>query len=176
MNSMTNDEVMANGQENRLTPSPEDIRKRFDTLVHLYEEHFLLGLEAQYRERFFLSKELLHCAVNAYFDDIYKYKMYAGSKYADRHKQAAYTMLWITRFHPIQIKPDAEVDTVVLTVNEAFALYAGFMFLDPIVISKLTKRFYCHLIYTLTYRNLNGKGLATLIYLLETGASKGVQF
>lgn len=153
-----------------------DIQKRFDTLVKLYEEQFLEGLDSKYHESFFLSKELLHCAVNAYFDDIYKYKMYAGSEYADRHKQAAYTMLWITRFHPIQILPNAKVDTTVLTINEAFALYAGFMFLDPIVLSKLQKPFYKHLIYTLTYRNLSGKGLATLIYLMETGATNGVQF
>jgi len=153
-----------------------DIKKRFDTLVKLYEEQFLLGLDEKYRKSLFLSKELLHCAVNAYFDDIYKYKAYAGSEYADRHKQAAYTMLWITRFHPIQIIPQAEVDTTVLTINEAFALYAGFMFLDPIVLKKLQKPFYRHLIYTLTYRNLTGKGLATLIYLMETGATKGVEF
>lgn len=153
-----------------------DIQKRFDTLVKLYQEQFLVGLDSKYHESFFLSKELLHCAVNAYFDDIYKYKMYAGSKYADRHKQAAYTMLWITRFHPIQILPEAKVDTTVLTINEAFALYAGFMFLDPVVLSKLQKSFYKHLIYTLTYRSLSGKGLATLIYLMETGAASGVQF
>lgn len=153
-----------------------DIQKRFDTLVKLYEEQFILGLDEKYRKSLFLSKELLHCAVNAYFDDIYKYKAYAGSEYADRHKQAAYTMLWITRFHPIQIIPQAEVDTTVLTINEAFALYAGFMFLDPIVLKKLQKPFYRHLIYTLTYRNLTGKGLATLIYLMETGATKGVEF
>jgi len=153
-----------------------DIRKRFDTLVRLYEEQFLIGLDEKYRDCFYLSHELLHCAVNAYFDDIYKYKAYAGSEFADRHKQAAYTMLWITRFHPIQILPQAKVDTTVLTINEAFALYAGFMFLDPVTLSNLKKPFYKHLIYTLTYRHLTGKGLATLIYLMETGASKGVEF
>lgn len=159
-----------------IEPNPEDIEKRFDTLVRLYEDQFLEGLAPKYREAIYLSKELLHCAINAYFDDVYKYKAYAGSEYADRHKQAAYTMIWVTRFHPIQILPQAKTDTTLLTINEAFALYAGFMFLDPIVITKLQKSFYRHLIYTLTYRNLTGKGLATLIYLLETGATKGVQF
>ena len=168
-NKMTDNEM-------KIEVNAVDIQKRFDTLVKLYEEQFLLGLDERYQGRFYLSKELLHCAVNAYFDDIYKYKVYAGSKFADRHKQAAYTMLWISRFHPIQILPDSKVDTTVLTINEAFALYAGFMFLDPIVLSKLQKPFYKHLIYTLTYRNLTGKGLATLIYLMETGAQKGIQF
>jgi len=162
--------------EKRIEANSADIQKRFDTLVRLYEEQFLIGLDKKYRNCFYLSKELLHCAVNAYFDDIYKYKAYAGSEYADRHKQAAYTMLWITRFHPIQILPEAKVDTTVLTINEAFALYAGFMFLDPLVLTKLQKPFYQHLIYTLTYRNLSGKGLSTLVYLMEKGAVEGVQY
>lgn len=159
-----------------IEPNPEDIEKRFNTLVSLYEKQFLEGLSQKYRDSIYLSKELLHCAVAAYFDDIYKYKAYAGSEYADRHKQAAYTMIWITRFHPIQILPTAKADTTILTINEAFALYAGFMFLNPVVLTKLQKSFYQHLIYTLTYRNLSCKGLATLIYLLETGAEKGVMF
>lgn len=162
--------------EELIKPSQVDIQKRYETLVKLYEEQFLIGLDEKYRESLYLSKELLHCAVNAYFDDIFKYKAYAGSEYADRHKQAAYTMLWVTRFHPIQILPGAKVDTTLLTINEAFALYAGFMFLDPVVLKKLRKPFYRHLIYTLTYRNLTGKGLATLIYLMETGATNGVDF
>lgn len=163
-------------KEVKIEANAVDIQKRFETLVKLYEEQFLVGLDSKYQGCFYLSKELLHCAVNAYFDDIFKYKAYAGSKYADRHKQAAYTMLWITRFHPIQILPHIKVDTTVLTINESFALFAGFMFLDPIILSKLQKPFYKHLIYTLTYRSLTGKGLATLIYLMETGALKGVQF
>lgn len=159
-----------------IEPNPEDIEKRFNTMVRLYEDQFLEGLAPKYHNSVYLSKELLHCAVNAYFDDIYKYKAYAGSEFADRHKQAAYTMIWITRFHPIQILPQAKIDSTILTINEAFALYAGFMFLDPVVLTKLQKSFFRHLIYTLTYRNLSGKGLATLIYLLETGAIRGVQF
>jgi len=164
------------GGEVLINPEEKDIKKRFETLVKLYEEQFCLGIEEKHRDSFFLSKELLHCAVTAYFDDIYKYKAYAGSKYADRHKQAAYTIIWISRFHPIQIKPEAKISTTVLTINEAFALYAGFMFLDPAVISKLQGSFYQHLIYTLVYRELPAKGWATLIYLMETGAMKGVQF
>lgn len=167
---------MEKGEVNMIGVNPKDIQKRFETLVKLYEDQFLVGLDQRYKESFFLSKELLHCAVNAYFDDIYKYKAYAGSKYADRHKQAAYTMIWITRFHPIQILPQTSVDTTVLTINESFALFAGFMFLDPKVLTKLSKNFYNHLLYTLTYRNLSCKGMATLIYLMEKGAAKGIQF
>lgn len=166
---------MVSGEE-LIKPDEKNIKKRFDTLVKLYEEQFCVGIEQKFRDGIYLSKELLHCAVNAYFDDIYKYKAYAGSSYADRHKQAAYTIIWISRFRPIQIKPEAKVTSKLLTINEAFALYAGFMFLDPRVISKLQESFYRHLIYTLVYRELPAKGWATLIYLMETGAMNGVQF
>ena len=159
-----------------IKPDEEAIKKRFNTFVKLYEEQFCVGIEEKYRNDIYLSKELLHCAVNAYFDDIFKYKAYAGSRYADRHKQAAYTIIWISRFHPIQIKPEVKVSPKLLTINEAFALYAGFMFLDPKVISKLKEPFYRHLIYTIVYRELPAKGWATLIYLMETGAMKDVQF
>lgn len=164
------------GGEELIKPSEENIRKRFDTLVKLYEEQFCLGIEEKYQKDIYLSKELLHCAVTAYFDDIYKYKAYSGAIYADRHKQAAYTIIWISRFHPIQIKQEAKVSTKLLTINETFALFAGFMFLDPVVISKLNEPFYRHLIYTLVYRELPAKGWATLIYLMETGAKQGVRF
>lgn len=154
----------------------EAIRKRYETLVTLYEGQFLIGLEDKYRKHLFLSKELLHCAVNAYFDDIYKYKAYAGSEFADNHKQAAYTMLWLSKFKPIQIKEEAKIDTVYLTINEAFAIYSGLMFLNPTVMKGMTKSFYKHLVYTLVYRNIDGRGLASLLYVMETAAKKGVSF
>ena len=114
--------------------------------------------------------------VNAYFDDIAKYKAYAGSEFADRHKQGAFTMIWISRFKPIQLKESAEADTTFLTINEAFAIYAGLMFLAPDVIKGMTEGFYNHLVYTLTYRTMEGRGLATLLYLMEKAALNGVKF
>lgn len=154
----------------------EAIRKRYETLVNLYTEEFSTGLGEKYSEHLYLSKELLHCAVNAYFDDIAKYKAYAGSEFADRHKQGAFTMIWISRFKPIQLKESAEADTTFLTINEAFAIYAGLMFLAPDVIKGMTEGFYNHLIYTLTYRTMEGRGLATLLYLMEKAALNGVKF
>lgn len=154
----------------------EAIRKRYETLVNLYTEEFSTGLGEKYSEHLYLSKELLHCAVNAYFDDIAKYKAYAGSEFADRHKQGAFTMIWISRFKPIQLKESAEADTTFLTINEAFAIYAGLMFLAPDVIKGMTEGFYNHLVYTLTYRTMEGRGLATLLYLMEKAALNGVKF
>ena len=159
-----------------IAPDPKAVRKRYETLLALYNEQFIEGLSEGRKDFLYLSKELLHCAVNAYFDDICKYKAYAGSEFADRHKQAAFTMIWLSRFKPIQIKEGAKIDTPYLTINESFAIFAGLMFLDPSITKSLTQKFYKHLVYTLTYRNLEGRGLASLLYLMETAAKKGVQF
>ncbi len=152
------------------------IRKRYDTLTNLFFNEFSIGIGDEYSKHIFLSKELLHCAVNAYFDDIHRYKSYAGSQFADRHKQAALTMIWLSRFKPIQLKDVANVDTVYLTINQAYAIYAGFMFLDPVVMNGMTQKFYKHLIYMLTYRHTDGKSLATILYLMEMAAAKGSKF
>lgn len=160
----------------RLETNPEAIRTRFETLLSLFNKEFLTGLDDKYAKSIFLSEELLHCAVNAYFDDICKYKNYAGSLYADKHKQAAFTMLWISRYKPIQLKPNSAVDTVLLTINESFAIISGLMFLDPSVTDCMSRNFYKHLVYTLMYRDLGGKGLATMLYLMETAAINKVKF
>lgn len=154
----------------------EAVRKRYETLLNLYINEFTTGLGKEYTEFIYLSKELLHCAINAYFDDICKYKAYAGSEFADRHKQAAYTMIWISRFKPIQIMEGAKINTTFLTVNEAFAIFAGLMFLKPSVINGMTESFYNHLIYTLTYRETGGRSLATILYLMEKASENGVKY
>lgn len=160
----------------KIEPDPKLVCKRYETLLSLYNEYFINGLNDERADYLYLSKELLHCAVNAYFDDIYKYKAYAGSQFADRHKQSAYTMMWISRFKPIQLKEGAKIDTSYLTINESFAIFAGLMFLDPSITKYITKSFYKHLVYTLTYRNLEGRGLASLLYLMETAAKNRVKF
>lgn len=154
----------------------EAVRKRYETLLNLYINEFTVGLGKEYTEFLYLSKELLHCAINAYFDDICKYKAYAGSEFADRHKQAAYTMIWISRFKPIQIIEGAKINTTFLTVNEAFAIFAGLMFLNPSVMKGMTESFFKHLVYTLTYRETGGRALATILYLIEKASENGIKY
>lgn len=152
------------------------VRKRYETLMNLFIKEFCTGIGKEYSERLFLSRELLHCAVNAYFDDICKYKAYAGSEFADRHKQAAYTMIWISRFKPIQIVEGSNINTTFITINEAFAIFAGLMFLKPSVMNGMTESFYNHLIYSLMYRETGGRALATILYLMEKASENGVKF
>lgn len=153
--------------EPKIQVDPQSLRNRFEMITTLFQKEFLAGLDVRYREQIYLNKELLHCAVKAYFDDIERYKAYAGSEFADSHKQAAYTIKWINRFKPIQIKENAEMDATLLTINATFALVVGFGFLDKSVAEKIGERFFRHLVYTLTYRSVTGKNLATLMYTLE---------
>ncbi len=143
-----------------------NIKKRFDMLSELYGV-FLEGLGETLRDTIYLNKELLHCAVAAYFDDIEKYKAYAGSRYANKHKQAAFTIKWVSRFKPIQIKESATMNHQLITINASFALFCGFSFLTPEIADCLTQDFYDKLIYNLTYRNILGKEWSMIIELME---------
>ena len=155
-----------NGKDT-IKANPEDVLKRFNLLMELFRTKFLLKLADKYKGSIYINPELLHCAVKAYYDDIERYKAYAGSEHEDRHKEAAYTIKWINRFRPIQIKEGVEADSVLVTINQSFAIYVGFVFLDPSVMAGVTKKFFDHLVYMLTYRPLTGKMLATLIYSVE---------
>lgn len=150
----------------------EQLKGRFETIISIYEDEFLPGIKESSRTQIHLNKELLHCAVKAYFDDIERYKIYAGSEFADCHKQAAYTIKWINRFKPIQIKENAKVDTALLTINATFALTVGFTFLDKSVLDNMSEKFFRHMVYTLTYRNCTGKSLATLMYAIECSSMR----
>ncbi|MDO5525401.1 MAG: hypothetical protein Q4F85_04925 [Prevotella sp.] len=163
-------------KHNRQETPEESIKNRYSTFVRIYNDIFLKGLGEKYSNHLYLSKELLHCAVTAYFDDIQKFKNYAGSTYADCHKQAAYTMLWITRFKPIQLRETAKADTTFLTINEIFAVFVGLTFLNDSVNKYMSKTFYKHLIYTLVYRNIDAKGLASLLYVMERASQGGCAF
>ena len=165
---------MAEGKNSVIQVNPQTLKDRFEMLETLFREIFVSGLKESYQEAIYLNKELLHCAVKAYFDDIERYKAYAGSDFADHHKQAAYTIKWINRFRPIQIRENVKMDTTLLTINSTFALAAGFSFLDKSVAEKISDRFFRHLVYVLTYRNYSGKGLATLMYTIEC-ATMGVR-
>ena len=156
-----------NSERTTIQVNPKRVKERFEMLQELFHDKFLPGLIENYRENIYLCPELLHCAVKAYFDDKERYKAYAGSEFADRHKQAAYTIKWINKFRPIQLKEGVEVDAALVTMNQKFAIYAGFVFLDPSVLTGISQDFFQHLVYTLTYRPFTGKMLATLAYTIE---------
>lgn len=148
------------------------IEQRTSTIKQLYDI-FIVQYDNEVRKSVYLNWTLLYSAVYSYYDDIYRFKDYSCSKWADNHKQAGYMVKWIIKFKPIQINSNSvRVTTLVLTLNAAFALFVGGVFLERGVLNNISPKFYSHLIYSLTYRNLSGKQLASLFYVLEA-AVKG---
>jgi hypothetical protein len=149
--------------------------KRFDTLVAGYEKFCEYQLSPQTREIICLNRAILSGVVRSYFDDIERFKEYTGSVRADRHKQAAYTIKWIAKLKPIQIKIDEEGDKVyetaskeLLEVNARFAVYVGIvLFLDERIIPLTSKMVLEHLVYAAMFRDISGHQLAFSMYLME---------
>ena len=136
----------------------------------------------------YLNKNLLHCVVQSYYDDIHRYKDYSGSKWANNHKQAAFTIKWIVRFKPVQIKEKFDNDKLndkIVDINSTFALVCAFSFLDRNIIDLIFKEkreidnfkekqkqsFYDRLLYILRFRPFTGKQLISIFEALELNAN-----
>ncbi|MDR3189520.1 MAG: hypothetical protein LBT94_10170 [Prevotellaceae bacterium] len=149
--------------------------ERFDTLVKGYKKFCSCQLFPQTQEVVCLNRAILSGVVRSYFDDIDRFKDYTGSEHADKHKQAAYTIKWIAKLKPIQIKIDTEDDAVyekkpqeLLKINALFAIYVGIvLFLDERIFPLMSQTVLNHLIYTAMFRDISGRQLALTLYLME---------
>lgn len=173
---MTEDEIKAkeeslNDDKKKIQKEEREIKKsqielRVNTLKKLYDS-LMQKYDQKTKSAVYLNEVLLYAAVSSYYDDIYRFKDFSCSKWADNHKQAGYTIKWIAKFRPIQILPGVEVNKSIFIINSVFALFVGFSFLDTKVADSISKHFYDHLIYLTLYRNLSGKHLASEFYILE---------
>ena len=162
---------------------------REDLLMHQFY-NFINQQNEIVQKAVYLNKGLLHFVVRSYFDDIYRYKDYSGTKLANHHKQAAYTIKWIVRFKPIQIREEFEngesLNNIIIDINLIFALVCGFSYLDAKCIDLIIKEkkeidkngsgnvgqsFYDKLLYTLRYRPFTGKQLISIFEALELNAT-----
>jgi len=141
-------------------------KNRFDTLLEAYNQ-LIHSYPEEFQTSIYINKSFLACAVRSYFDDIERFKQYSKSVFADNHKQAAYTIKWITRFRPIQISQDVPTTYELLVINSLYAIFAGFIFLGEGFFSKISPKLLDNLVYTTQYRNVSGKQLATSLYVLE---------
>lgn len=174
--TMTEDEIKQeeeslNKDKKRIQTAEREIKKnqielRVNTLKKLYAS-LMLKYNQDVRSAVYLNEVLLYAAVSSYYDDIYRFKDFSCSKWADNHKQAGYTVKWIAKFRPIQILPGKDISKTIFTINSIFALFAGFSFLDTKVADSISQHFYNHLVYLTLYRNLSGKHLASEFYVLE---------
>jgi hypothetical protein len=145
---------------------------RINTLESLYNS--FMNKYSNIKDVVHINKYLLYAIVKSYYYDIHRFKDFSCSTWADNHKQAAYTVKWISKFRPIQIIIDEKeienrkIEKDLFLINSFFALFAGFSFLgNANIISSISTRFYTHLIYLTLYRNISGKQLSSLFYLIE---------
>jgi hypothetical protein len=89
-----------------------------------------------------------------------------GIDFADRHKRASFTTLWIVRAHPIQLHTDANMTEAMLVINEIFAVHAGMAHLN-LTPKDISPAYLRNLLYILHFRPSSGELLASMFYLLE---------
>jgi len=153
----------------------DSIKKQFDKFI---------ARKPNLKDAVYLNQGLLLFAVKSYYDDIHRYKDYCGSTWANSHKQTAYTIKWIAKFKPIQIKQEFDNvqsldDEILLDINLIFALICGFSFLDKKIIKLISndkkqngeQSFYNKLLYNLRYRYYTGKQLISVFEALEINAN-----
>ncbi|GAB6010600.1 hypothetical protein [Viscerimonas tarda] len=151
---------------------------RYDTFIEAYKEFIsspLIPVSDEIKAAVCLNRSLLLGVVHSYFDDIERFKEYTGAVCADQHKQAAYTIKWIVKFKPIQIKIDDDSVDIYKTmsdgliqINSFFAIYVGFtLFLDKRLFSLMSKDFFTHIVYDTLFRQVSGKQLSTVLFLME---------
>lgn len=134
---------------------------RLKTLWTYYNLHF----EQKYTG-IHLAPKLLRHAVESCFLDLRRMKSFHGIDFADAHKRAAFSMLWITNVRPIQLATNVNMTESHLLINEIFAIHVGLNHLS-ISIGDLSAKYLRNLIYILHFRNPTPEILASAMYTLE---------
>lgn len=139
----------------------EKWQRRFHSLKTIYELKF-----SPLWPHTFLDQHILLHAIQSHFCDLQHAKNFHDTKLADQHKVAAFTIKWLVKLRPIQLKPDTKPVKVDLLANEMFALTAGMIFLksDARLISDHLLR---SLLYTLHNRPFDAEVMSALMYTIE---------
>jgi hypothetical protein len=159
------------------------VKLRNDTIQKQFNK--FIEKRTDLRNFVYLNDVLLNSAVKSYYYDIHKYKDFSDSMWANNHKQAAYTIKWLVRFRPVQIKENIK-DLSISEINLRFALFCGFVFLDTKITDLIAKdkretdlyntgkeddkkkrSFLDTLLYDLRYRQLSGKKLTLVFEALQ---------
>lgn len=144
----------------------DKVLARLKTCVQYYHDWIKPG----YRDNY-LNVKLLRHAVESCLLDICRMKNFHGIEYADCHKRAAFSMLWITRAHPIQLATNANMTESLLVINEIYALGLGLAHIN-INTTDISSKWYRNMIYILHFRNPAPEILASEMYVLECALKK----
>jgi len=161
------------------------VKLKLNTINNIY--NVFIQRKSNYSDAVYLNQVLLEDALTSYVKDIHRYKNYCAAFEANKQKQAAYTIKWLVRFRPIQIKENADIsEEQIILINLEFALSCGFSYLGQTIIELVERNkravdeynneklkdkkidsFYDRLIYDLRYRELSGKKLILTFDALE---------
>jgi hypothetical protein len=117
-----------------------------------------------------LNLELLKETVESCFCDIYRLKLFRGIHHEDKHKQAAFFMIWIAKIRPIQVIAGTNVTyRSELFANEIFAVWAGLTLLNvqPRLVYTSIPEYFTNLLYLLHFHSCSAEQLASEMFLLE---------
>lgn len=140
--------------------------RRFHSLATIYKHK----LEPKLPNTFLQHEVLLH-AVKSHFCDLQHAKNFHNTPLADQHKVAAFTIKWIVKARPIQIRPDAKPTRYDLLANERFALMVALIFLKAPV-KKISVPLLKNLLYTLHHRPFDAEALGALMYSIECALNR----
>ena len=138
----------------------DDVKERFDSLVQIYDE--IIYPKWEYTN---LNKRILIHCVESVKIDLSRASIFHNIAHADRHKQAGYSMKWITKLRPIQI--DSEKRDIYTLLNEFYAAYVGVSNLEDVSFNDLSEKCLRNLLYTLHFRELSGSLLSFVAYTIE---------
>lgn len=146
--------------------SREKVRDRLGS----WHEYYLAFVEPNFKG-IFLNLNILRLAAENYFRELERLKTYHGIDFADAHKRAAFTMVAVSRAHPIQLSTDVSLTEALILINEWYGLQLGLSQMD-IEISKISPRFLRNMIYLLYYRDPDPESLASSMYLVDCAFHK----
>jgi len=128
-----------------------------------------VGLKKAYSwsDQLFLHPDLLFNAVESYYIDISRYKVFHRTKIIDAHKKAAYIIKWLSKVRPISYSDNISLKNPELKANQVFAIYAGICHFKQIEVHHIPKSLYKNLLYSTTYRDILPLQLSQTLYLME---------
>jgi hypothetical protein len=155
----------------------EDVQQWVEQATTLIDKVFKSLLAKSFRseemEHIYLNKYILKHAVESYYCDLHRLTIFRGIS-ADRHKQAAFIIKWLTKLRPVQIHADVVNPSIpVMLSNEYLAVAVGLVILFrsaavPRRIITAEKGYIQNLVYLLHFHScISPEQLASEFYLLE---------
>lgn len=152
-------------------PTPQEYlekvgEQRILERVYIYEQIYNLHV----REIWFanhLSVEILRHVVDNYFVDVERTKDFHGNERVNRYRQAAFTLKWVSKLRPIQLKPGHSITDASMFINEIYAIQLAMHYLKK-PLKNLPPPFLADLLYDLHFRPTDGEILTLVMRAIDS--------